>query len=399
MRNLLFLVGLLLITACQEENNETDPNIELTITNLSVTEGDENATIAVDVALSSEVSEEFTIIYETEDGTAVKGEDYIQTGGQIAFSSEVKRQSIFIDIIGDSEKEEDEIFTVKLLGIPNTIGYESDEAIITIMDDDEAASGSGELVIPTTGYTSPETYEGWKLVWQDEFNGEALNESDWTYEIGDGCPGLCGWGNNELEYYRKENTSIVDGNLVITAKQERFGNRGFTSSRIITKRKQSFQYGRIDIRAVLPKGQGLWPALWMLGANIDQVGWPACGEIDIMEMIGGNGRENTVHGTIHWSNAGSHANYGGSKKLSTGTLADQYHVYSIIWDSNKISWLLDGEVYHVADITPAELSEFHESFFLIFNVAVGGRWPGSPDATTVFPQYMIVDYIRVFQQQ
>lgn len=399
MRKLLILALIFLFFGCQEENTTTDPMIELSINDLIVTEGDENTTIALDVTLSSEVSEMIDVIYETEDGTAEKNEDYLQTGGQLSFGGAVKRQTIFIDIVGDQEQEPEETFSVKLLGIPADITYKSDQATITITDDDEAATGNGELVIPTTGYISPETYAGWDLVWQDEFNGETLNDADWTYEIGDGCPNLCGWGNNELEYYRKENTSIVDGNLVITAKQERFGNRGFTSSRLITKGKQSFKYGRIDIRAVLPKGQGLWPALWMLGSNIDQVSWPACGEIDIMEMIGGANRDKEVHGTIHWSNAGSHANYGGKTSLSRGVFADEFHVFSIIWDKNQIRWLLDGTVYHTADITPAELSEFHESFFLIFNVAVGGRWPGSPDASTTFPQYMIVDYVRVFQQQ
>lgn len=253
---------------------------------------------------------------------------------------------------------------------------------------------------PNTGYTSPESYEGYKLVWSDEFNSPSISE-DWTFEIGDGCPELCGWGNQELEYYKKENTSIVDGNLVITAKRESMGGKQYTSSRLITKGKQSFTYGRIDIRALLPKGQGLWPALWMLGENIDEVSWPKCGEIDIMEMVGGSteDRDRTIHGTVHWDNAGSYANYGGSTKLSTGIFNDEFHVFSIEWDPGKIVWLLDGEEYHVIDITPAGLEEFHKPMFFIFNVAVGGIWPGSPDGSTVFPQEMKVDYIRVFQEE
>lgn len=242
-----------------------------------------------------------------------------------------------------------------------------------------------------SGYVSPETYEGYQLVWQDEFSGTTLS-SDWTYEIGGG-----GWGNNELQYYRRENVTVQDGFLYITAKKENFGGRDYTSARIVTQDQQEFQYGRIDIRAILPQGQGIWPALWMLGSNFDEVGWPFCGEIDIMEMIGGNEREKTVHGTIHWDNNGQYANYGGSVSLSQGIFADEFHVFSIIWDEEKIVWLLNNEPFHEVDITPQSLSEFKNSYFFIFNVAVGGNWPGSPNSATQFPQQMIVDYIRVFQ--
>lgn len=252
---------------------------------------------------------------------------------------------------------------------------------------------------PNTGFTTPLSYSGYDLVWQDEFDSPTVSD-DWIFEIGDGCPDLCGWGNDELQYYKDENTSINNGFLVITAKRESIQGRQFTSSRLISKGKQSFTYGRIDIRAVMPKGQGMWPALWMLGENIDEVGWPRCGEIDIMEMVGGtqNNNDGTVHGTVHWDNAGNYANFGGSTELEFGTLADEPHVYSIIWDEREIVWLLDDVEYHVIDITPAGLEEFHKPHFFILNVAVGGRWPGNPNANTPFPQDMRVDYIRVFQK-
>jgi beta-glucanase (GH16 family) len=246
---------------------------------------------------------------------------------------------------------------------------------------------------PSGGYVSPMSYPGYTLVWNDEFNGTSLNLADWTYEIGGG-----GWGNNELQYYRAENTSVGNGLLTIEAREENFGGRNYTSSRLKTQAKQFFRYGKIDIRAALPYGQGLWPALWMLGESFAQVGWPASGEIDIMEMIGGNGREDTVHGTVHWQHAGTHASYGGSQTLSGETYADKYHVFGIEWDSTAIRWFVDGVQYHVIDITPAELSELHGDFFFIFNVAVGGNWPGSPDATTLLPQRMLVDYVRVFDR-
>lgn len=251
--------------------------------------------------------------------------------------------------------------------------------------------------IPTKGYSTPATYPNLQLVWKDEFDGTSLNEKDWNFEIGDGCPGNCGWGNNELQYYRKENTTVKDGYLVIEAKRDIIGSKMYSSSRLTTQNKFNTKYGRIDIRAALPKGKGLWPALWMLGKSISTVGWPKCGEIDIMEMVGGNNADNTVYGTLHWDNANQHASYGGNTKLASGIFADEFHVFSIVWDEKKIIWLLDDKQYHIIDTTPAGLSEIQEEFFLIFNVAVGGQWPGSPDGTTEFPQQMTVDYVRVFR--
>lgn len=245
---------------------------------------------------------------------------------------------------------------------------------------------------PTVGYTTPLSYPNYTLVWNDEFDGTALS-ADWVFETGNS-----GWGNNELQYYKEQNVQVVDGLLKITARGENFGGSNYTSSRIKTQGKQSFMHGRIDIRAQLPYGQGIWPALWMLGDNFTSVGWPSCGEIDIMEMVGGSGnKDRTVHGTIHWDNNGSYASYGQSTSLSSGRLADEYHVYSITWDQSAIRWFLDDVQYNVADVSPSQMSEFHQNFFFIFNLAVGGNWPGSPDATTVFPQVMAVDYVRVFQ--
>ena len=253
--------------------------------------------------------------------------------------------------------------------------------------------------------TSPISREGYTLVWNDEFSGNSLNTDDWSYEIGDGCPDLCGWGNSELEYYRSENTTVANGLLTIEAREELFNSKNYTSSRLITEHKQFFKYGRIDIRAKMPQGQGIWPAVWMLGENIDTVGWPRSGEIDIMEMVGGDGgdgnNDSTTHGTIHWDSGGCgfdcRAYESGKKSLSNGKLADDFHVYSIDWTSDSITWLLNDVSFHSEQITSADRTEFHEDFFFIFNVAVGGQWPGNPDSSTQFPQQMQVDYIRVFQ--
>ena len=246
-----------------------------------------------------------------------------------------------------------------------------------------------------TGYQSATSYEGYSQVWSDEFNGTTINTDDWGYDIGGG-----GWGNNELEFYTNRNAYLKDGQLVIRADKESYGGREYTSSRLKTQGKKNFQYGRIDIRARLPEGQGMWPALWMLGKNITEVSWPNSGEIDIMEMIGGSGRENTVNAHAWWSNSdGSNADYGGYKTLAAGeTLASSYHVFSLAWTSSSLIWYIDDMQYHIMDITPAGLAAFQAEFFFIFNVAVGGNWPGNPNSSTVFPQRMVVDYVRVFQK-
>ncbi len=232
--------------------------------------------------------------------------------------------------------------------------------------------------------------QNYKLVWSDEFNDSTLNQSNWTYEIGNNN----GWGNGELEYYtnRVQNCSEHNGILNITAQKENYYNYGYTSTRIKTQGKFLISYGKIEARMKLPFGQGIWPAFWMLGDNINQVGWPKCGEIDIMEMIGGQGRENTAHGSAHWSGG----DYTKAYTLSSGTFADAFHVYDITWTPTQIIWHVDGITYNTLDITPSGLSAFQKTFFIILNLAVGGGWPGYPDNTTTFPQTLQVDYVRVY---
>ncbi|MBL7875321.1 MAG: family 16 glycosylhydrolase [Cyclobacteriaceae bacterium] len=247
-----------------------------------------------------------------------------------------------------------------------------------------------ELPISNMGYVSPTSYAGLSLVWEDEFTGDQLNLANWNYEIGP--------FNNELQYYKQENTTVKDGYLIIKAKIEKKEGKIYTSSRLTTQNKKTFKYGRIDIRAMMPKGKGLFPALWMLGSTFSTVGWPKCGEIDIMETIGGGGRDSVTYGTAHWEFNGQHVSYGGHKGLQDGkVLGDQFHVFSILWTQTEIKWYIDDVKYHTIDITPADLVPFTKDFFFIFNVAVGGEWAGSPDDTTVFPQRMVVDYVRVFQ--
>lgn len=235
--------------------------------------------------------------------------------------------------------------------------------------------------------------QNWQIVWQDEFSGSEINTQNWTHEIGGN-----GWGNNELQYYtnRTENSYIENGSLIIQANKEDFLGKSYTSARLITKDKQSWQYGRVEARIKLPYGQGIWPAFWMLGNNISSVGWPKCGEIDILEMVGGASGDKVAYGTAHWDQSGQHASYGGNYTLANGIFADDYHLFTIEWTPKYIKWFVDGHQYHVIDITPSELSEFHQKFFIILNLAIGGDWPGSPDGSTVFPQKMYVDYVRFY---
>jgi len=249
------------------------------------------------------------------------------------------------------------------------------------------------LTIPSTGATSPEAYDGMELVWSDEFDADAVNTDDWTFQLGNGNNG---WGNNEAQFYKEENTSLVDGHLVIEAVREELGSWPYSSSRLITQGKQEFQYGRIDIRAAMPDGSGVWPALWMLGVDFPAVGWPKCGEIDIMENFGAEGNQK-VRGTVHWDNAGDYANFGGSQTLTSGNIVDEFHVYSIDWNENEIVWYIDDTRYHAIDITGEDLSEFRQPFFFIVNLAIGGDKGAGDPGPNIYPQWMILDYIRVFQ--
>ncbi|AIQ46626.1 1,3--beta-D-glucan 3-glucanohydrolase [Paenibacillus sp. FSL R7-0273] len=231
----------------------------------------------------------------------------------------------------------------------------------------------------------------WNLVWSDEFNGTSLNTADWTAENGTGGSG---WGNNELQYYtnRSQNLQVTGGNLVITAQKESYNGSSYTSARIKTQGKKSFTYGKIEARMKLPSGQGIWPAFWMLGSNMDTVGWPKSGEIDIMERVNNNAY---VNGTVHWD-ANGHAEYG---KVSGNLDFSQYHVYSVEWDAKYIRWYVDGSLFNEFYIenNTGNTEEFQKPFFLLLNLAVGGNWPGSPNASTAFPAQMLVDYVRVYQ--
>lgn len=239
------------------------------------------------------------------------------------------------------------------------------------------------------------------LVWADEFNGSSLDLTKWEPQIGDGCDyGICGWGNNELQYYKAENAEVNNGTLKIIAKEERVRGAKYTSARLRTKDLANFTFGRFEARIKLPAGQGLWPAFWMLSSNEPYGGWPQSGEIDIMELIGQDPA--TAHGTIHYGDPYPNNQFQGTDfHLYDGsTFADGFHVFAVEWEPGILRWYVDDVLYQTLtenDVAPYNwpFDSGNQMHFLL-NVAVGGNWPGSPDATTPFPSQMEVDYVRVY---
>lgn len=256
-----------------------------------------------------------------------------------------------------------------------------------------AACGSNFPLSPAP--TQISVPDGWKLVWQDEFDGKEIGTANWTYDLGGG-----GWGNGESQVYtdNSENARLENGFLVIEAqkKQNDQGGFEFTSARLKTQSLQTFQYGRIEARIKVPEGAGFWPAFWMLGSNFPQVGWPDCGEIDIMEYVGKD--PTVIMGTLHGPG------YSGALGFTmwnrqTYNIADDFHIYAIEWEEDEISWFFDGEKYHT--VTREDVGErqwpFDQPFFIIINLAVGGTLGGLINPSTVFPAQYLIDFVRVSQ--
>lgn len=240
------------------------------------------------------------------------------------------------------------------------------------------------------------------LVWSDEFDGVQLDPEIWFFEEGDGSQyGIPGWGNNELQWYLPNSAQLENGFLVITAREEVSNGKNYTSARINTRDRFALRYGRIEARIRLPAGKGVWPAFWMLPQNNVYGGWAASGEIDIMEAVNlGVDGNNTVHGTIHFGGEWPGNTSSGAEYLAPMDAAANFHEYAIEWDPTEIRWYVDDVLYSMKNSWSttgvAFPAPFDQHFYLLLNVAVGGNWPGAPDASTVFPVTMEVDYIRVY---
>jgi beta-glucanase (GH16 family) len=290
-------------------------------------------------------------------------------------------------------------------GVTRPLDASSDAALRDASSNtSDSATDTRDATLADASNASPDAataLPGWKLVWSDEFDGAAgalLDPSRWVYETGGS-----GFGNNQLEFDtdRAENASLNGkGSLVITARKESYMGRSYTSARLKTQGKFEHTYGRYEARMRIPFGQGMWPAFWMLGTDIGSASWPACGEIDIMENIG---REpDTIHGTLHGPGYSGGNGIGAPSKLAaTKRFADDFHVFAIEWEKDVVRWYVDGTLYQTR--TPRDLPSgakwvYDHSFFVLLNLAVGGQWPGNPDATTTFPQTLEVEYVRVYDR-
>ena len=256
--------------------------------------------------------------------------------------------------------------------------------------------------------STPAFCQEWKLSWSDEFDGgkgSTVDPGKWTFETGGS-----GFGNEELQFYTNTNANCYldgEGHLVLVAREELSGSKScwygpceFTSARIITRGKFAQAYGRFEARIKIPRGQGVWPAFWLLGANCKRKGWPACGEIDVMENIG---REpSIVHGTFHGPGYSGAGGIGASySHPNGGEFCADFYVFAVEWEPNKLAWFVNDKLYETR--TPADLPSgtkwvYVHPFFVILNLAIGGKWPGSPNRTSSFPQQMVVDYVRVYER-
>ncbi|GGZ75271.1 glycoside hydrolase family 16 protein [Algibacter mikhailovii] len=257
--------------------------------------------------------------------------------------------------------------------------------------------------IPVSGFESPTTYTGYNLVWNDEFNTDTLDESKWSFHLASGCPNLCGWGNNEEQYYTDKNHYYKDGNLIITAKKEKISGFDYSSTRIHSDNKFEFKYGRIDIRASMPSAIGTWVAFWLLNKDYEVQNpakeWPSGGEIDIMEYLGEDKTE--ILGTPHYGKDLANHKYNSTYyKTSEDNFDKVFYVFSLIWEADKLTWLVNDMPYKT--FTPGDSGgqpyPFNDEFYLLMNLSVGGNLPTDP-IPIEYPTFLIVDYIRVFQKK
>ena len=256
------------------------------------------------------------------------------------------------------------------------------------------------MVVAFTGAPAQAQSSSYQLVWADEFEGSTLDTTKWSPMIGNGCPNLCGWGNNELQYYRAENATVGGGHLTITARRENFGGNQYTSARLQSRNLADFTYGRFEMSAKLPAGQGMWPAFWLLPTDSVYGVWAASGEMDVMEALGQT--PNSVLGTIHYGGTFPNNTFsGGNYTLPTGSFTNSFHTFAMEWEPNAIRWYVDGILYSTktnwwSSGAPYP-APFNERFHMLLNLAVGGNLPGPPNGSTPFPATYEIDWVRVYQ--
>ncbi|RYY56997.1 MAG: glycosyl hydrolase family protein [Chitinophagaceae bacterium] len=384
------------LTACKKSGGDNGPGPKPTISiqDYSMFEGTSTTptTFNVVVKLSAAYAEAVTVNYSTGEITAKAGEDFTAISNQVlTFAPNETQKNIALSVVADDLREGEEELKI-VLSSPVNATISKGTGLVIIRNDDTRISFNDN------GY-NPGAPVGYTLVWEDNFDGPAINPANWAFQTGDGCPNVCGWGNNELEWYTSaaDNLFFQDGKMIIAALKQSYSGKEYTSSKLLSQGKKTMKFGRVDFRAKLPYGKGIWPAFWMLPENVGS-GWPRTGEIDIMENVGHE--RSTTHGTLHFG-PGPGSTQKTHSTTITGNLSDEFHVFSLIWVEDKIQWLLDGQIFATANKEDLELGTasypFNADFFFIINLAVGGNWPGSPNAETIFPQYYIIDYIRVYQ--
>ncbi len=383
---LVFLLSIACSDAPVDPNPTQSDLPQLSILDSQVTESSTGSVLSFDIRLDNLSETDIVVDFAVEGVTAEPDIDFEKSNSSVTIPAGSIKTTLDVRILDDEIKEVEEKIRVTLSNAQNaTI---NDAVAFGIIKDDETSE-----FLDDEGYITSSAHYGYNVVWSEEFEEGPINTDFFNFEQGDH-----GWGNNELQNYTdsRDNSFIEDGKLVIHATDQ--GTSAYSSARITTKGKKEFQFGRVDVRAKITKGQGIWPAIWMLGHNIDEVGWPACGEIDIMENVGHEPK--ICHGTAHWGPQGrGFSTFKGSSYGISTDFSDHFHVFSIVWEENKIDWYIDENKFHTMtpELTNGELYRFNQPFFFIFNVAVGGNWPGRPDSTTSFPQQMEIDYIRVFQ--
>lgn len=390
------LFGFFLIFSC-EKTITTPPEVQykkpqFIVSDTDIVEGSSDR-IELEIEINGFHENSIIIPYRTQSVSADSTSDYGLVEGELVFSSSdsIETQNIFIDIIDDEFFEPLEHFEL-IFEVDTSIIANKRTALISILDNDiEFTDNEFE------GYVTLKNKEDWKLIWSDEFSGTEINLDAWNIED------RGNWYNEELQYYTPDNATVDQGLLTIVAKPEERNGHHYTSTRMQTKHKVHFTHGWIDIRAKLPYSKGLWPALWMLGENIDEVSWPKCGEIDIMELRGH--KPNEISSTIHFKNKGGNHQFPSAKKkqLFSGDFSTEFHVFSMYWNKYRVDFYVDDIKYNTIFFSSLNFHEdenpFLKEFYVLMNVAVGGVFGGDPNSTTVWPQKMDVDYVRIYQEE